>query len=221
MVNEMKNLVLGLTGQSGAGNATLSQYVKENGFAVIDADQIARQVVEKGTNCIAEVVLEFGCEYLNVEGGLNRKKLAQNVFTDKAKLKKLNAIMFPYIINRIEEEIKALRSSFEGVIVLDAPTLFESGADRFCNYVVSVVAPEEVRCRRIIARDNLTLEEAQTRIHAQHSEEYYTGRSWYVVHNDGDKEDLKMQVGVLVSRLKELLEQEGPKTADTSEGGTV
>lgn len=93
----MKNIVLGLTGQTGAGKSTLCQYLQQKGCTVIDADQVARNVVEKGSACIADIVLEFGVEYLTMDGNLNRRKLAESVFTDKTKLKKLNDIMFPSI----------------------------------------------------------------------------------------------------------------------------
>jgi dephospho-CoA kinase len=141
----MKNIVLGLTGQTGAGKSTLCQYLQQKGCSIIDADQVARDVVEKGSDCIADVILEFGIEYLNMDGSLNRRKLAESVFTDKAKLKKLNDIMFPYIIRNIEEKIQLKKEAEEGIIVLDAPTLFESGCDKFCDKVVSVIATEEVR----------------------------------------------------------------------------
>ena len=87
-MDKMKNLVVGLTGQTGAGKTTVSDYLKENGVTIIDADHIAREVVESGSACIADIALEFGCEYINMDGTLNRKKMAKTVFTDKAKLKK-------------------------------------------------------------------------------------------------------------------------------------
>ena len=84
-MDKMKNLVVGLTGQTGAGKTTVSDYLKENGVTIIDADHIAREVVESGSACIADIALEFGCEYINMDGTLNRKKMAKTVFTDKAK----------------------------------------------------------------------------------------------------------------------------------------
>ena len=132
----MKNIVLGLTGQTGAGKSTLCQYLQQKGCAVIDADQVARNVVEKGSACIADIVLEFGVEYLTVDGNLNRRKLGESVFTDKAKLKKLNDIMFPYIINNIKDKIAEAKEAADGIILLDAPTLFESGCDKFCDKVI-------------------------------------------------------------------------------------
>ena len=206
-MDKMKNLVVGLTGQTGAGKTTVSDYLKENGVTIIDADHIAREVVESGSACIADIALEFGCEYINMDGTLNRKKMAKTVFTDKAKLKKLNALIFPYIIDSIRTRTAQLRREQQGIIVLDAPTLFESGADRECDYVVFITAPRQLRRERIIRRDRLTEEEADQRINAQHDEEYYKSRSWQVLENDGSVDELKNQTSMLLSRLETLLEQ--------------
>ena len=193
-------MIVGLTGQTGAGKSTVSDYLRENGVVVIDADKIAREVVETGS------ALEFGCEYINMDGTLNRKKMARTVFNDKEKLKKLNNLMFPYIIDSIRRELKRLREQQEGIIVLDAPTLFESGADRECDRVVSVTADVQSRKERIIRRDKLTEEEADERIQAQHDEEYYKSRSWQVLENNGSIDELKNQTSVLLSKLEAEME---------------
>lgn len=202
----MKNIVLGLTGQTGAGKSTLCRYLQQKGCTVIDADQVARNVVEKGSACIADIVLEFGVEYLTMDGNLNRRKLGESVFTDKAKLKKLNDIMFPYIINNIKEKIAEAKEASEGIIILDAPTLFESGCDKFCDKVISVIAAQDVRCHRIIERDGLSEEEAMHRITAQHSDSFYTERSWMVLQNNSDVDDLKQQADHMLSELEQLME---------------
>ncbi len=202
----MKNIVLGLTGQTGAGKSTLCRYLQQKGCTVIDADQVARNVVEKGSACIADIVLEFGVEYLTMDGNLNRRKLGESVFTDKAKLKKLNDIMFPYIINNIKEKIAEAKDASEGIIILDAPTLFESGCDKFCDKVISVIASQDVRCHRIIERDGLSEEEAMHRITAQHSDSFYTERSWMVLQNNSDVDDLKQQADHMLSELEQLME---------------
>lgn len=207
MVTKMKNMVVGLTGQTGAGKSTVSDYLRENGMVVIDADKVAREVVETGSACIADIALEFGCEYINADGTLNRKRMAKTVFTDKAKLKKLNALMFPYIIRRLCEEIERSRQEGEGIIVLDAPTLFESGADRECDYVVSVIADEQSRKERIIRRDGLTQQEAQERIDAQHDEEYYKSRSDEILENNEGVDSLKNRTSALISRLESRMEE--------------
>lgn len=203
----MKNIIVGLTGQTGAGKSTISHYLSENGVTVIDADQVAREVVDTGSACIADIALEFGCEYINMDGTLNRKKMAKTVFTDKAKLKKLNGLMFPYIIESMMEKLEQLRQEKDGIIVMDAPTLFESGADRECDCVISVTADKDTRLERIIQRDGLTEEEAEERISAQHDEEYYRSRSWQVLENNGDLESLKHQADVLLSQLEEMLQE--------------
>ncbi len=203
----MKNIVLGLTGQTGAGKSTLCAYLKSQGCSVIDADQVARDVVEKGSDCIAAVILEFGIEYLNMDGSLNRRKLGETVFTDKAKLKKLNDIMFPYIINSIETKIQQAKEEKDGIIILDAPTLLESGCDKFCHKVVSVIADREIRYQRIVDRDDLSEEEALHRITAQHSESFYTEQSSTVIHNDSDAAALKEQADKLLAELNALLEE--------------
>ncbi len=202
----MKNIIVGLTGQTGAGKSTVSDYLRENGITVIDADKIAREAVETGSACIADIALEFGCEYINIDGTLNRKRMAKTVFTDKAKLKKLNALMFPYIIERLCGEINRLREDGNGIIVLDAPTLFESGADRECDYVVSVTAEVDSRKARIILRDNLTEEEAEERISAQHDEEYYKSRSDAILENNTSVDSLKNQTSALLCHLEEMME---------------
>ena len=204
----MKNIVLGLTGQTGAGKSTLCRYLQQKGCTVIDADQVARNVVEKGSACIADIVLEFGVEYLTMAGTLNRRKLGESVFTDKAKLKKLNDIMFPYIINNIKEKIAEAKDASEGIIILDAPTLFESGCDKFCDKVISVIASQDVRCHRIIERDGLSEEEAMHRITAQHSDSFYTERSWMVLQNNSDVDDLKQQADHMLSELEQLMEDD-------------
>ena len=204
----MKNIVLGLTGQTGAGKSTLCRYLQQKGCTVIDADQVARNVVEKGSACIADIVLEFGVEYLTMDGNLNRRKLGESVFTDKAKLKKLNDIMFPYIINNIKEKIAEAKDASEGIIILDAPTLFESGSDKFCDKVISVIASQDVRCHRIIERDGLSEEEAMHRITAQHSDSFYTERSWVVLQNNSDVDDLKQQADHMLSELEQLMEDD-------------
>ena len=147
-------------------------------------------------------------EYLTVDGNLNRRKLGESVFTDKAKLKKLNDIMFPYIINNIKDKIAEAKEAADGIILLDAPTLFESGCDKFCDKVISVIASQDVRCHRIIERDGLSEEEAMHRITAQHSDAFYTERSWMVLQNNSDVEDLKQQADHMLAELEKLLEED-------------
>lgn len=197
-----QSVVVGLTGQTGAGKTTVSDALRNEDFFVIDADLVARQVVEAGSNCIMDIVLAFGCQFLNENGTLNRRRLGREVFGNKKKLKKLNSIMFPYIIDAIKQEIEKGKKAGSTVIVLDAPTLFESGADTFCDIVVSVIASEPIRLHRIMSRDSLNEVEALNRIHAQHNDEYYTSRSWKVINNSTELESLNRQINKLILDIR-------------------
>lgn len=194
-------VVLGLTGQTGAGKTTASNWLRQRRIPVVDADRVARDVVAKGTKCLSQLALEFSCMILNIDGTLNRRALGDIVFKDKEKLRTLNRITFPYIIDEIEEKIEEFKKKGEPIVVLDAPTLFESGADKFCTKVVSVIAPENIRLQRIMQRDSLSADQATNRIRSQHDDEYYLSRSDFVLLNESDPNSLKEQLEKLLLDL--------------------
>ena len=190
--------MIGLTGQTGAGKTTVCKILKENDFHIIDADKVARDVVEVGSQCVMDIALEFGCQYLNENGTLNRSKLGDSIFGNKKKLKTLNGIMFPYIIDAIKQQIYEGIDQGQKFIIVDAPTLFESGLDRFCDIVVSVISSEATRKQRIVLRDNITNEQAENRIASQQKDDFYVDRSWKVIENNSNEQDLKDQINNLV-----------------------
>ncbi len=177
-------LVVGLTGQTGAGKSTVSKVFSENGFAVINADLISRQVVVKGSPCLGELVEIFGEGILNPDKTLARKTLGNIVFSDKTKLEMLNTTIYPYITSEILKEIKQYSDSGKKLVLLDAPTLFESHADDFCEIIISVLADEKLREERIINRDGLTKKQANDRMNSQLDAEYFASRSDYVIENN-------------------------------------
>ncbi|MDE6092679.1 MAG: dephospho-CoA kinase [Ruminococcus sp.] len=180
--------IVGLTGQTGAGKSTVSKVFASNGFAVINADIVARQVVEKGTKCLAEIEEFFGNDIIDHDGNLDRKKLAGIVFSDKAKLETLNTITYPYITGEILRQINEFAERDEKLILLDAPTLFESRADDFCEIIISVLADEDIREKRIIQRDGLTSEQARKRMGSQLDENFFSTHSDYIIHNNSNIE---------------------------------
>lgn len=196
------SIVVGLTGQTGAGKSTISRIFAENGFSIINADIVARQVMEKGSPCLAEVAETFGRDILNADGGLDRKKLAGLVFTDKTKLETLNTITYPYITREILRQINVFSGMGKIFILLDAPTLFESRADDFCEIIISVLADAEVRRQRIIKRDGLTPEQAQNRMNSQLSEEFFISRSDYTINNNGSPETVCEIAGELADKIR-------------------
>lgn len=181
-------MVVGLTGQTGAGKSTVSRTFSQNGFAVINADLVARQVMDKGSMCLDEIGDLFGKGVLSQDGTLNRKALANIVFSDKNKLEMLNSITYPYITGEILRQIRSHSLSGNKLILLDAPTLFESRADDFCELIIAVVADEELRRERIIARDGLDTEQAVKRMSSQLDEEFFRKHSDYIITNDGTLE---------------------------------
>lgn len=197
-------MVVGLTGQTGAGKSTVSKVFSSNGFAVIDADKVARTVVEKGTKCLGEIADFYGSTVINDDGTLNRKALAAIVFSDKAKLETLNTITYPYITGEILKQIREHSVNGEKLILLDAPTLFESRADDFCEIIISVLADEEIRERRIISRDGLTPEQARKRMDSQLDEDFFRTHSDYIIHNNGSM-DMVNGISMEVSgKIREL-----------------
>ena len=184
------SIVVGLTGQTGAGKSTVSRIFAENDFSIINADIVARQVMEKGSPCLAEVAEMFGNDILKADGSLDRKKLAGIVFCNKSKLEILNTITYPYITSEILCQINALSGMGKDFILLDAPTLFESRTDDFCEIIISVLADSEIRKQRIINRDNITPEQAQNRINSQLDEEYFISHSDYTINNNGTTENV-------------------------------
>ncbi len=183
-------MVIGLTGQTGAGKSTVSKTFKANGFSVINADMVARKVTEKGGECLEEIFDMFGKQVKSQDGTLNRKALADIVFSDKGKLEILNSITYPYITGEILKQIREHSLNGEKLILLDAPTLFESRADDFCELVISVVADENTRETRIINRDGLTPEQARKRMNSQLDEEFFEENSDFIIKNNSSIEAL-------------------------------
>lgn len=200
-MNEAGTMVVGLTGQTGAGKSTLSRMFAEHGYEVINADAVAREAMETSNLCLSDLVLEFSTEVIHPDATLNREKLAEICFGDKRKLHRLNEITFPYIIEAITHKLNDAVDRGVLTVVLDAPTLFESGLDKKCNVVVAVIAKEELRLERIIARDQMTEEEAMRRIDAQNNDEFYISRSDEVIHNDQDTDELRVAFVELCERL--------------------
>ncbi len=198
----MNSFILGLTGQTGAGKSTVARFFKENNIPIIDADQIAHSVINDEKQCLADIVLEYGIFVLYANGTLNRKKLAKIVFSDKDKLKRLNQITFPYIIAKIKSTIDQHKKSGESLVVLDAPLMYESGADKLCSTVIAVIADADIRMNRILIRDRLTDDEARNRINSQHQDDFYRSRADHILINDGSIKELAVSLNNLLSSLE-------------------
>lgn len=186
--------LIGLTGQTGAGKTTVSGLLAAQGFAVINADQVARDVVLPGTPCLRAIVRVFGKKLLQSDGCLNRRAAAGLIFQNPAAREHYQAMIYPYITQAIRQAVDSYAAAGYKAVILDAPTLFEGGIDRFCNVIVSVTADHEIRKARILSRDTLTAEQAEQRMRAQLPEDYFRSHSQIVIANNGDAQMLEKAV---------------------------
>lgn len=218
--------IIGLTGQSGAGKTTVSRVFAENGFAVIDADRVARDVTVKGSVCLSELAEVFGGGVILSDGELDRKALGRIVFSDKEKLRQLNGVCYPHIIAEIVRRVENLSKNGSRLILLDAPTLFEANADDMCDLIISVTADESIREKRITARDGISPEEARRRFESQHSEHFFMTHSDYVIKNNKTPELLTAKSREVADKIKEYYSNAGNKqvqraAAAAGNGGTA
>ena len=159
--------------------------------------------MEKGQPCLAEICEFFGKDSLLENGNLDRPKLAGLVFTDKKKLELLNSITYPYITAEILKMIRKLSAEGKKLILLDAPTLFESRADDFCELIISVISREEFRAERIMKRDNISRESAQYRMDSQLKEEFFRTHSDFIIKNNSDIDNLFAVATEVTDKIKD------------------
>ena len=196
---------IGLTGGIGTGKSTVSRYLTTKGYKIIDADRIAREVVEPGQPALKALVEEFGPEILLEDGSLNRRELARLAFASPEGKAALDRITHGAIFARIEElqlqYAAELEKTAGAVIFLDVPLLFETGFDRKADLVWVVDVPDEIRVQRVVLRDGLTEEEIWARIKNQMSREEKISRADVVLDNSGTPEELYAQVDAHLSEF--------------------
>ncbi|MFI6510668.1 dephospho-CoA kinase [Streptosporangium sp. NPDC050855] len=190
---------VGLTGGIGSGKSEVSKRLAARGAMVIDADKIAREVVEPGTPGLARVVGVFGTGILREDGSLDRERLGSIVFTDSEKLASLNAIVHPLVGARIAELQEQAPTG--SIVVYDVPLLAENGLAGMYELVVVVDTPDDVRLARLIELRGMTEQDARARIAAQATREERLKIADIVVRNDGTLEELEARMDDLWSDL--------------------
>ncbi|WP_415929483.1 dephospho-CoA kinase [Zhenpiania hominis] len=193
--------VIGLTGGIGTGKSTASEYLRKQGFSIIDADRISREIVEPGTLLLKELEKNFGSGIIKDDGTLDRKALAAIVFSDKEKKSRLDGLMHGHILDEIERKISESQSGEGRGIIVDAPLLFETGLEKKCDQVWLITADETLRILRVCERDGMDPEEVRARIQNQMADEEKKERAHRIVDNSGSKE-------ALLAQLAELIEAE-------------
>ncbi|MFI1399822.1 dephospho-CoA kinase [Streptomyces sp. NPDC020681] len=185
-------LKVGLTGGIGAGKSEVSRLLESYGAVLIDADKIAREVVEPGTAGLAAVVEAFGPDILTAEGNLDRPKLGSIVFADADRLATLNAIVHPLVGARSQELEKA--AGQDAVVIHDVPLLTENNLAAFYDLVIVVDASPETQLDRLVRLRGMTEQEAGARMAAQATREQRRAIADLVIDNDGPLENLEPQV---------------------------
>jgi len=196
--------VIGLTGGIATGVTTVASMFKELGAEIIEADKIAREVVEPGTQPYRKIVETFGREILSADGSIDRKKLGQIVFGDDTARRRLNRITHSAIRRRIEEEIERIRGSNpDATVLIDVPLLLDTtGPDTFdMDGVIVVTAAKDAQVERLMLRDTLSEEDAQRRIAAQRPVEEKATEADWIVRNTGSLEETRRQVASLWRQL--------------------
>ena len=178
--------LIGLTGQSGAGKSTVSAVFASHGATVIDADAIVAQLYRDRSPCLKTVAASFGADILSADGTLDRRLLASRAFASAENTALLGRLVHPFVTARLLELLRGAK----GVVVYDAPQLLESGADAICDCVVAVVADRALRRQRIMTRDGLSEQEADSRLNAQLGEEIFRRRADIIIENNTDRETL-------------------------------
>ena len=195
--------VIGLTGGIGTGKSTVSDYLIENGFHVLDADKISREIVMPGSDTLIELVSVFGKDILDKDGGLNRKKLGSIVFSDQGKKAELDKMMHSRILEIIFEKLSEFREETvkPKLVFIDAALLFETGLNRYVDEIWVVDADDEVRVKRVMARDGLSREEIFKRISSQMDKKEKNEKANFILNNSGNKKELYQQVEVLLKPI--------------------
>ena len=192
-------LRVGLTGGIGSGKSEVSRRLAAHGVVLIDADLVAREVVEPGTPGLAAVVAEFGEDVLVPDGSLDRERLGEIVFADSARRAALNAIVHPLIGRRMQELVDTVPA--DAVVVYDVPLLTENNLTDLYDTVVVVDAPVEAQVARLVGVRGMTEEAARARIAAQATREQRLAIADHVVDNSGSLDELSARVDALWAEL--------------------
>ena len=189
--------IIGLTGPTGSGKTSASLVAEALGYKIINCDLLARKAVER-QDALSALTEAFGSDIIE-EGRLNRAALAKKAFVSEDKTELLNKTVLPFIVALIKEEIEKAE---ENKILLDAPTLYESGADSLCSSVIAVLSSKENRRVRILERDGITEQAAELRLSAGKNDDYYKEKTQHIIYNDGTAAEFKDNFFKLLTSLE-------------------
>lgn len=196
--------IIGLTGGIGSGKSTVARSLQEHGFPIVDADLIAREIVEPGQPALAELTKEFGEDILNADGSLDRGLLASRAFTNKDTTQRLNNITHPRINQRTQELFDEARENGAEAVIYDMPLLIDKGLHKDMDATIVVHAAEHVRLERLTTKRGLDADDVRRRINAQIDDETRKQHADILLDNNGTEEDLTKQIAEAVDKIKQL-----------------
>jgi dephospho-CoA kinase len=198
-------LIVGLTGGVASGKTMLSQALKEEGAYIIDADQIAKELVQPQQPAWNEIIREFGEDILQEDGSIHRKKLAAQVFADSKKRKRLNQILHPRIKEEMDRRTQAIgQKDPEAIVVIDAPLIVELGDHREMDKLIVVISTQTQQVERLKERDGINPEEALKILSSQMPVEEKVKWADFVIRNEGSLEETKKRVKEVFQELKKV-----------------
>ncbi len=195
-------MILGLTGGIASGKSTVTAMLRARGITVIDADQIAREVVEPGMSAYEAIVAHFGQEILKPDGQIDRKQLAEIIFANQAERQVLNSIVHPEVRRVMRQQAEQAEEAGEDIVFMDIPLLFESKLQHMVDKTVVVYVPVEKQRQRLMERDELDDRQAEQRLQAQFPIQQKKELADYVIDNEGTREETEAQVDQLIARLR-------------------
>lgn len=197
--------LIGLTGGIGSGKSTVAQLLVRHGWELVDADQIARDIVEPGQPALTELAQAFGEDILQEDGSLDRGLLASRAFSSREKTAVLNSITHPRINEETQARFDAARRGGADFVVYDMPLLVDKGLHKDMDATIVVDVDAEERVRRLVAYRGLDEEDARRRIAAQIPDDVRRAAADFIIDNNGPREALDEQVEGVVEKLRARL----------------
>ena len=195
--------IIGITGNSGSGKTTLSAiFARKEKIKLIDADNVVKELSIPGTEYLNSIKETFGNDVFFEDGYLNRKKLANKIYTNTTACELLNKLTFKFVVNEIILRLEKLKNENLEYIVLDAPLLFESNLNNYCDFVISLISDINLKIKRICQRDNIDEETARKRLKIQQTNEYYIEKSDFVIENS-EACNLEKEVENILKKIEE------------------
>ncbi len=197
-----KNIIVAITGQSGSGKSSLSNFYSEKGYTVIDCDAIAREI-HKNEDCQKELCDFFGEDIL-IDGVINKTILGQKAFSNKENLEKLTAITHPFIIKEIMTKANESFENGQNFVFVNGAVIIGYSFEAYCDKFILVVCDRNLQYNRLISRDNITLEQAKNRIEKQTKLETLIEKSDFIVYNNESIKELENQGEYILKTLENM-----------------